>query len=1113
MDRRRKPQQTYCEESSTSSDMDEQPASQKSRTDPNLSQSQSSTTQPSNVKQSNSCSSASERMKNYRNNMTPEEKTAYLSKARERMNRLRDRTVNDDGRMTRAQLTHKQHSHEQKRKKWRDEKRKQRAEQNKEAKQQELAKRRLMYSQKVIEKGKVPRNLEHQFIHVPDNPENYLKVVENLIAAATPMKKKLLRESNVIRSLIPQNLETSETIACQVVAQVQRLKGSRTAKSREKLRFLIESVKSNSAVNTLLRKRMKVRYQCWKKYESSGKLTRKKRLDALPDKIVKNCQEFYNDHSTDMPCKAAAGKKMLDLSTKKLHSLFQKENKVTISRSKFQSLRPKNIKLYRVKFQQCLCEYCLNVKLKLTSLSAIMKKEKIEVDGKLVESYYGISEATVCDEDNIACIERKCEVCGVKKLKTTLKPFDSYTGKVEWQVWENITVQVKEDESSKERPAEWAKAGSVKSTVPSGNYTKEHENIRSEEKSEDVEEKLEETEVKTVTKKDLVKKEGTIQELIEELCCELEPFSEHLFNSKWQRKQLNMLKNKLPSNVVLCVEDYAENFRTVYQDEPQSKHYDYNQVTVFNMVAYFPCPSCTSLVEEKVVFLSSDLKHDPHAVRAFEACYIKHLKEQNEKVDHMICYSDGAASQFKAKLPFHYLSEAQSSLGVTQERSFFGTRHGKSVCDALGGFVKNAAASHVASRKYVIKDAEELFLLAKEELSLDWDCSTGTHTSRIFFLVEDIVRPVEPRLIVLKGTQKIHDVKADGVNSLLYRKRSCFCLACLDGHYEDCENLAITGPILRHSLIKGAQKQKKETKENIARPENKPMRKKETKRAKDEDDSKPGPAPKKLKLNVQADPKENITRPQNKPMRILTVERLMNKLSKSRSFEHLKTQAADMKFQELAPIETSVVDLKKTLDQPSLDMRPKDMNQDLFPVTVEADGNCLPRCGSLIAFGSEDYHSEIRLRIGVEMALHQDYYLKKENICAGFTNTNRRKTLSAISFAEYSDMYVAGEHLTPTLAKEIFRKEIFNILSPGRYMGIWQIMALSSILHAKIDSVYPEKGVPTVRQDLHCQLWPRTPSTGLSTIMWTSTRTDMNQDWWNPNHFVLMLPLTLLQNM
>ena len=77
------------------------------------------------------------------------------------------------------------------------------------------------------------------------------------------------------------------------------------------------------------------------------------------------------------------------------------------------------------------------------------------------------------------------------------------------------------------------------------------------------------------------------------------------------------------------------------------------------------------------MFLSSDLKHDPHAVRAFEACYIKHLKEQNEKVDHMICYSDGAASQFKAKLPFHYLSEAQSSLGVTQERSFFGTRHGK----------------------------------------------------------------------------------------------------------------------------------------------------------------------------------------------------------------------------------------------------------------------------------------------------------------------------------------------------------------------------------------------------------------------------------------------------
>jgi len=58
------------------------------------------------------------------------------------------------------------------------------------------------------------------------------------------------------------------------------------------------------------------------------------------------------------------------------------------------------------------------------------------------------------------------------------------------------------------------------------------------------------------------------------------------------------------------------------------------------------------------------------------------------------------------------------------------------------------------------------------------------------------------------------------------------------------------------------------------------------------------------------------------------------------------------------------------VDDTCLDMYPDDVVQEsiIYPVTVKADGNCLPRSGSVLAFGNES---------------HQDVYLSDEYLQQG----------------------------------------------------------------------------------------------------------------------------------
>ena len=142
------------------------------------------------------------------------------------------------------------------------------------------------------------------------------------------------------------------------------------------------------------------------------------------------------------------------------------------------------------------------------------------------------------------CIQRHCDKCGSSKLQEVLEDLcKKAEGKtVKWNKWENKTFTDK-----KQR----------------------------------------------VTRKVLSDVSGCIQELVDELVIECKPFALHLHVAQWQRNQLKHLKENLPDQWIVSVEDFAENFRTVYQDEVQSAHFQYQQATLFTQVSTFKCPRRT----------------------------------------------------------------------------------------------------------------------------------------------------------------------------------------------------------------------------------------------------------------------------------------------------------------------------------------------------------------------------------------------------------------------------------------------------------------------------------------------------------------------------------------
>ena len=260
-------------------------------------------------------------------------------------------------------------------------------------------------------------------------------------------------------------------------------------------------------------------------------------------------------------------KRHLLFSLREAQPLFLKENpEVKIGLSKLSSLRPLNVLLSsEIPRNVCLCQYHDYIKL----IGDSLKKEIPEFpnySGDFVENF-------VCSSDSEACMFGRCGKCP-DWLKTITEEVDL------------------------EGPATWYEWKRVETVSPTAS-------------------KKDSKTMKVVKKMTKISKEGTIGDAVESLQEKLPSFLEHVFIKRQQSKLFGERLAKLgPSEAVIQV-DFAENYTCKHQDEPQSAHWNQEQVTLFTLAIWTKEAAGVHNVCASHDIVSNEMMHDKKAVAVF----------------------------------------------------------------------------------------------------------------------------------------------------------------------------------------------------------------------------------------------------------------------------------------------------------------------------------------------------------------------------------------------------------------------------------------------------------------------------------------------------------------
>ena len=379
-----------------------------------------------------------------------------------------------------------------------------------------------------------------------------------------------------------------------------------------------------------------------------------------------------------------------------------------ISAATYHRYQPKTVKLQgKIPFRQSCCECCQNFKNILNGASKYLKDIPSDVGNALDHSMC----AYVGYFPKIDCILHICDKCGTSQYKDSIL------------------------EKNASKVCDRSKYFLVKQWV-----------------------------TKTVCKED-----GNAQSFLHwkfELCnCEelvnllikqMEVMTEHSFMASWNYVQYREARKNISLGQVIFVRDFAQNYLCEQLNEAQGLHWSHKQVTLMPTVAQYHCAKCEQLVTHEIVHISDDLKHDAHLVKLFTSKSIEVLKSNNVDIRKIIKFTDQAPSQYKNKTAFNYLANSK----LPTQRNYFGTRHGKSSCDACTGRVKQGVSRLVKSEQAVVDDAQSFYDTCIQHLEKPLVQSDKCqHHILTFEMHKKIVkRPSTLQLVGIPDTRKLHQI-------------------------------------------------------------------------------------------------------------------------------------------------------------------------------------------------------------------------------------------------------------------------------------------------------------------------------------------------------------------
>lgn len=332
---------------------------------------------------------------------------------------------------------------------------------------------------------------------LPTQPAVRAEVISAGLSALSPVSKRAVHDKLGIMSPKAKRRLDLDTMAA--VAIKEQLKESSSKRSLQALKMRRLYTRAAIVKSKALAKHLGISRKLRKRIESANtnregwEEDRARRKDAVPQNIMDAIHSRYEESSRDLPDARAPvvtggevkSRKVLETSLQSLYAEYIRQAGPgrVVSFATFKRLKPENILPHTShKFRECLCEYCVNVGLKLKSMNSKLGRY---ADLKL-QDVFEASRTTLCPKDGSnykrACLERECDDCGPKLIKAHLRPAleddNLRCSTTTWYKWENAQV---------------------------GSFTRMSK----------------------------VPKESTFEGLVEALQADLQPFARHLFNARW----------------------------------------------------------------------------------------------------------------------------------------------------------------------------------------------------------------------------------------------------------------------------------------------------------------------------------------------------------------------------------------------------------------------------------------------------------------------------------------------------------------------------------------------------------------------------------------------------
>ena len=498
----------------------------------------------------------------------------------------------------------------------------------------------------------------------------------------------------------------------------------------------------------------------------------------------------------------------------------------------------------------------------------------------------------------------------------------------------------------------------------------------------------------TVTAKQEIS--GNKGDLLWETIDLLQRYRKHVFNIKHQYNCYKELRTKMTPSECMIHVDFSENYVAKCSQEIQSMHFgaSKNQISLHTGV-YFVGPEG---VPKTFCSVSDSNNHGPAAIWTHLDPILDCIQKENPQVNTMHFFSDGPTTQYKQELNFYLFSNNIEERGLKFSTwNFFESGHGKGIPDGVGATIKRTADAAVR-RGRDCTNARDMVDIVE---------STGPKT-RIFLIPEKaidgaITSLANATVTPVKGTMKLHQIATTSTNTFSYRDISCMCT---QGTVCKCFNPKI---------------------HNITRAQNPCVANDTPVKTSTPDFVVDSPA-----LSQSWERRRYFSH----ALAVLGMCRTYKAL-RNTSIKLMET--IDEKYSSIVPIGNQGITPDMTIDEATRANMPEDIGSvnghQLLPITVSADGNCLPHTASTLAFGHQNADDEMRVRILTEMVVHDEVYLDSDHLRKGAEMTDREARQLLNNYCMYSGQFAISGKITKSGILQTFQSEALEIRHNFTFMG------------------------------------------------------------------------------